>query len=352
MKSGFIGQGIGTANDSATRFVSDPADYSNKISKVGTVVFESITDDRFAEGHILTAFAQESGVEQLSKVLSNADDIEIKIIVGIDHKNTPVDALNSLVSLPAMVRIFNRNSITYHPKIYYFSGPQVKRSIVGSSNLTKSGLNQNVEAAMIAEATEDGRETMEDVSSFVDQIWKVSQPLTEDLIEALEDDGQITKAGKQNSSQSYTRSSSDDNNQPDILASLDAKTPIQGLSPAVPSGPDTNATEDEPVAESSSLPSRSEMPSIKTINNFDTKTDRDYYSQLVNDGENQPSLIRRCIRAHGEVAKSELEEIASKEWNYSLSGSFGASIHVLTDVVEEVRREVRDGETYFIWSGE
>jgi len=353
MEIGFIGQGISVSSESGSQFVTEANADIDDVSRVGTVVYDSIKDEQFETVRIFSAFARASAVEQLQKVLSQSSTPSLEIVVGIDHQNTPKEALEALAELPADVRVFQRNAITYHPKIYYFAGSEATRLVVGSSNLTDAGLNRNVESAIIVETANHDADIVADALEFTTQIWESADPLSEALIDALMKQGQIASSSQQKPTDDKQDSGVDgETEQPPILDDFGADTPIQGLSPVVPSGPGADESEVRQATTTNDLPPRSEMPPIPSADEFDTKTDKDYYRQLINDQSNQPSLIRRYVRAHGEVAMTDLERIASEDWGYSLSGSFGASIHILTDVTDEVRRESRRGETYFIWTGE
>jgi HKD family nuclease len=62
--------------------------------------------------------------------------------------------------------VYSPNNIIYHPKIYAFEGAQMKRAIVGSSNLTESGLFQNIEASVCVDFESDdenGNEFLADI---------------------------------------------------------------------------------------------------------------------------------------------------------------------------------------------
>lgn len=353
MKIGFIGQGIGVSSESGSQFVTEASADIDDVSRVGTVVYDSIRSGQFDTVRIFSAFARASAVEQLEKTLPQSSAPSLEVVVGIDYQNTPKEALEALAELPADVRVFQRNAITYHPKIYYFDGSEATRLVVGSSNLTDAGLNRNVESAIVVETENNDTDVVSDAIEFTAHIWESADPLSQELIDALMEQGQIASSSQQRSKGNGRDSGVDEETErPSILDDFGADTPIQGLSPVVPSGPDTDEPESGQATGTNELPPRSEMPPIPSANEFDTKTDRDYYRQLTNNQSNQPSLIRRYVRAHGEVAMTELERIASEDWGYSLSGSFGASIHILTDVTHEIRRENRQADTYLIWTGE
>ncbi|MBK7336708.1 MAG: NgoFVII family restriction endonuclease [Saprospirales bacterium] len=74
---------------------------------------------------------------------------EIKLYLGVNLNVTSKEALEQLLEngIESYV-VYSPNNIIYHPKIYAFEGDETKRAIIGSSNLTESGLFQNIEASV------------------------------------------------------------------------------------------------------------------------------------------------------------------------------------------------------------
>lgn len=363
MNIGFIGQESSYPNRSVAEFIDGDGIDTEGITRIGTVVFDSLQSDRFERARIFTAFARASGVRQLERTLEAAE-IDVELVVGIDHENTSREALERLADLPIDSRLYYHPQITYHPKIYYFDGPELSRVLVGSSNLTNQGLNQNIEAAMVFETAGEASAAIDDATSFLDTIASEATDLDYDVIDQYAD--LLGTEGSYTGSNGGPITGAESSHRASIPDEMTANTSVQSRSPALPSDDERTAAKSDDTepdgAESDSarsndssfidrdrLPPRSEMPPIRTVSEFSTTTDENYYRQLVNDPENQPSLLRRYIRASGEVSRTELERVASQEWGYSLSGSFGASLHVLTDVIDEVDTARKNGETYYIW---
>lgn len=351
MQTAFIGQGYGVSSSSAEELFGD-----GDIDSTGAAVAKSFDDSRFDSVTLCVAFATSKGVEHLHSQISSSDIDDVEFYVGIDEKVTPIEALEALVEKEFNTYVYRARQITYHPKVYIFEGEDRARVITGSSNLTEYGLYSNVEASTIIgldkQRPEDETVLSDVKESLVHPVTEDSSELTPELIETLDQQGLIVTEAEQRQRRAEQRPTSSQRGQGDggELFGVDVQAqPAPSVSTPTQTGTETST---DPKGAIDSLPPRDEMPPIPAAQEFETGTDRDYYRQLVNDPENQPSLIRRYVRANEEVSLPDLEIIAQQEWGYSLSGSFGASIHVLTHVTEEVRRETRQGTTHLIWDGE
>ncbi|MGH2510417.1 MAG: phospholipase D-like domain-containing protein, partial [Ktedonobacteraceae bacterium] len=105
--------------------------------------------------NIAVAWVRASGMKHLSACL--ADFLErggqLSVIVGIDLNNTTREGLQELLELERYGRceIFvyhNEAGSLFHPKLYLFQNEEEARLIVGSNNITESGLYVNVEAGL------------------------------------------------------------------------------------------------------------------------------------------------------------------------------------------------------------
>lgn len=104
---------------------------------------------------IAVAWVRESGVAHLEKslikFLSNGG--HLTFVVGIDLQNTSIEGLRALLDLEAhgVSETFvyhNEAGSVFHPKVYLFRNEEEARLIVGSNNMTASGLYSNVEAGL------------------------------------------------------------------------------------------------------------------------------------------------------------------------------------------------------------
>jgi HKD family nuclease len=95
--------------------------------------------------------------EPLKKCLDNGGDVEF--VIGLDFYTTDAAVLQNLRALSKSYPKFgfycfsdpSDNIVTYHPKLYLFESEGLVKSIVGSSNLTKGGLSENIEINVFLE---------------------------------------------------------------------------------------------------------------------------------------------------------------------------------------------------------
>jgi len=74
-----------------------------------------------------------------------------ELIVGIDQRGTSIEALELALKLFDKVYVTRDKRITFHPKIYLFTGPTIAMLIIGSNNLTVGGTESNFESAVVVE---------------------------------------------------------------------------------------------------------------------------------------------------------------------------------------------------------
>ncbi|MCC7560934.1 MAG: DEAD/DEAH box helicase family protein [Methanobacterium sp.] len=81
------------------------------------------------------------------------------------------------------VRIYNKGNL--HSKAYLFLGSE-KKAIVGSSNFTKPGFQENIELNII----EERNEQVDELTTWFDEIWEnETEPFREDMIKLIESSG-------------------------------------------------------------------------------------------------------------------------------------------------------------------
>ena len=137
------------------------------------------------------AYATHTGVAELDGALGELEPWQTatkRWLVGIDHCRSDPVALKHLNDSPGSdVRIFDgrvvssragcvpRNS--YHPKAYLLQGPEQSAVVVGSGNLSRTGLRLGVEAAANVSATEE--QTFADMLAWYRQNWRDATPFGE-----------------------------------------------------------------------------------------------------------------------------------------------------------------------------
>lgn len=180
MEVQFIGQGLSSPNDK-------PA---------GDIINDVLCKDSYQEFSAFVAFVSEGGINQilpnLKKFIERGDTV--RLYIGVDLHGTSKEALELLISenIPSFI-VYSPNRVVYHPKIYTFEGNSHFFVIVGSSNLTASGLYQNVEASICVsnEYQDDGsgRELLSDIfdyfNAFINGESTTCQPLTQEILDTL-----------------------------------------------------------------------------------------------------------------------------------------------------------------------
>lgn len=184
MEISFLGQGLGGSDKS-----------------VGSILINSFSDAEFNKFSSLVAFASLSGIDGISSAVKNSKQHikQFGVVVGIDQKGTSKEALEALLGLDIGTRIYYTIShIIFHPKIYLFEGDKKCRIILGSSNLTQTGLCQNIEASFVIDFSkpdEKGEKLLKQIydyfKSFFDGDIGNLNKLTQELIEKLFEGGII-----------------------------------------------------------------------------------------------------------------------------------------------------------------
>ena len=154
----FIGQGLSSQSDK-------PA---------GDVINEILERSEFKEFSAFVAFASAGGIAQILPNLKRFMEREgkVRLFVGVNLHATSKEALELLIAeqIPSYI-VFSPNKVIYHPKVYTFEGAAQYFIIVGSSNLTTSGLYKSVEASLCVENNYDinddeGRALLSDIYDY------------------------------------------------------------------------------------------------------------------------------------------------------------------------------------------
>lgn len=169
----------------------------NPKSGIGYAIIQNLSCNTYSKFTAIVAFISRSGLDNIADNLLTfkARGGEISFFAGVDLHSTSKEALETLLEWEVNTLItYSPNSITYHPKIYIFEGKTHSKVIIGSSNLTASGLFQNIEANVIIEFANEDEEGIK----FLTQIWdyynsiasgnyESTQPLTAHILQILLD---------------------------------------------------------------------------------------------------------------------------------------------------------------------
>lgn len=152
------------------KFIGQGADPESNVT-TGNFLINSLESENYKSFQAFVAFVSTSGLKNIANQLFEFKKAgkKIKLYVGVDLNATSKEALEKLLELEIETYvIYSPNNIIYHPKIYAFEGNETKRAIVGSSNLTESGLFQNIEASVCVDFEADDENGNEFLSSIYD----------------------------------------------------------------------------------------------------------------------------------------------------------------------------------------
>lgn len=178
MKTTFLGQG----------FESSSAD------AIGNYLVKYLNQQDFHSFTGISAFASEAGIFGLSGYIESAKKFykNLSLIVGIDLEGTSKEALEEILKLNIDSYIFYQNEAPiFHPKIYLFEGDKEIKLIVGSSNLTSSGLFRNVESSLLLEFDindPEGTALLKTLKDYYNALFDFSDPNLFKISQAVIDD--------------------------------------------------------------------------------------------------------------------------------------------------------------------
>ncbi len=124
---------------------------------------------------------------------------QISIIVGIDLHNTTREGLQALLELERHGQsetfvYHNEAGSIFHPKLYLFRNEEEARLIVGSNNITESGLYVNVEAGLQVDTEVNAAviiQTLDALSSWKDTTDRLVARLDPDFLARLSENGYV-----------------------------------------------------------------------------------------------------------------------------------------------------------------
>jgi len=124
---------------------------------------------------IAVAFAKGSGLNASPTFRRLVEaGTEVRVIAGVDFQLTDLQALDEFEKPPSSARVYFRSSDvesrTFHPKVYLFERANDATAIVGSSNLTRGGLLENLEANLVVRAPRDNP-LIRRIRDFHDALW-------------------------------------------------------------------------------------------------------------------------------------------------------------------------------------
>lgn len=169
--------------------------------RFGQTLTREISDPQWNEFNLASAWVRFSGVRHLQEHLIGflrRGNI-FRAIIGLDLQGTTKEGLELLLSMEehgnSEVHVYhNESSGVFHPKVYLFSNSTHAKLIVGSNNLTESGLYRNVEASLELSALANDQVIMDAVDAFAswrDTSTGLAHRLTGEFLTRLYDNGYI-----------------------------------------------------------------------------------------------------------------------------------------------------------------
>lgn len=151
----------------------------NKEKRIACVIKDAFSSAK--EVKIAVAFLKWSGIKVIEKNLNSFLDNngKLKIIVGLDFFTTEPAAIQYFLDLKEKgnnveircyhIRKPKNEAIAFHPKLYLFESGENYVTVIGSSNLTKGGLCNNVELNTVF--TEEKAEHYTTAKGIFDKMW-------------------------------------------------------------------------------------------------------------------------------------------------------------------------------------
>jgi len=150
---------------------------------------------------IAVAWVRASGMAYLATSLANflRHGGALSVVVGIDIQNTTREGLQALLDLEQHGRAetfvyHNEAGGVFHPKLYLFRNEEEARLIVGSNNLTQSGLYVNVEAGLQVDTEIDASvvvQAVDALTSWKDTASRLAVRLDQAFLQQLVDGGYV-----------------------------------------------------------------------------------------------------------------------------------------------------------------
>ena len=143
----------------------------------------------FTTVHAAVAYATQSGVAEFCDVMRDVEGWRTarkEWLIGVDYCRSDPVALRHLQDLgESEVRIYDGQyvvgrrgcspRVSFHPKLYLFRGETGIEAVVGSGNLSLTGLRRGVEAGALVGCRRV--EEMEPVLEWFGELWTASSPL-------------------------------------------------------------------------------------------------------------------------------------------------------------------------------
>jgi HKD family nuclease len=150
----------------------------NSRYKLSTIINEEFMDTH--EARLAVAFLKQSGLQLIETSLDNCINHgnTVEFIVGLDFRTTEAMTLKNLLKKAENSENFHLYCYsdpsddveTFHPKLYLFRNKNRLRAIVGSSNITRGGLQDNVELNVVLDFSNSHGEDAQPFYDFYSRV--------------------------------------------------------------------------------------------------------------------------------------------------------------------------------------
>lgn len=146
---------------------------------------------------ISVAYVSKEGIEHIERYLRKAPKGKIRVLAGMNNNISSYDAFSKLLELGFELYAVDTgaaNGRIFHPKVYLVRGKKTARILVGSSNLTLGGLNNNIEAGMMLHLTNTEADKVEtNFAKLIRTCRKKGLHADEDKIDSWKEQGRLAK---------------------------------------------------------------------------------------------------------------------------------------------------------------
>jgi HKD family nuclease len=217
---------------------------------------------------IAVAWVRASGMAHLSGRLANflKHGGQLSVIVGIDLQNTTREGLQALLDLEQhecceTFVYHNEAGSIFHPKLFLFRNEEEARLIVGSNNITESGLYINVEAGLQVDTEVDAAvvvQALDAIASWKDTTSKLSVRLDTDFLARLASDDYLPDEATSRARLRQSQKRRQVGGSPPLFASRRFSAPPRAATPTRPaaSESDRRPPRQSPQPRSQSTPAR------------------------------------------------------------------------------------------------
>ncbi|MDE0077827.1 MAG: phospholipase D family protein [Caldilineaceae bacterium] len=137
---------------------------------------------------LCVAFMSESGISSLADLLAPIAEQTI-IVAGIRNDITSAQGLKKSIQLGCQTYVANTNlpKAMFHSKMYFSRSASEARLLIGSANLTKSGLFYNIEASVFMTMYMDDAEDKNFTSDFEGRIDNMIAEYKDNILQISND---------------------------------------------------------------------------------------------------------------------------------------------------------------------